>query len=307
MPSSKEQAVHSEPSFGERRAEREATPLSSHADLSVSLRLPNLEMPHPLALHHIGTLQRIVGNRAVARILMAQRQVRPIERATTIHRQIADPKDAGSFEAWMKSFPNYIGPGDIDMTKDAPLDLKALINGEPHLPPDCADISLLLRHYYLKSKDENFTIRTGPKSKPLIIGKGVSDRRIKQHMINLGSINFQEERKRFAMINYYKSGGKRITNLNTLILAGLKSGEVFVWKRLPSIRGNFQGHVQTLQDIDPKTKTVTVVQGNMVAGKGVGALQQRHYTFEQLTGDAEGNADIQDAAEEYFFGAGPWR
>lgn len=272
-----------------------------------SLGLARLARATPVAPYQVGILQRIVGNHIVGNLLRPQMRLPVNRRTSLLQRQIAEPKDAPNYEAWLQSFPNYQGPGDIALTADASPDLQALIRGEPRLPPDCADISLLLRHYYLKSKGDNFTIRTGPKSKAFTIGKGISDKQVKQHMINLGSINFQEERKRFAMINFYRSGKNKTTNLKALIAAGLKAGDVLVWKRLAGIQGNFQGHVQTVQSIDVKNKTVIVVQGNMEAGKGVGALQQRHYSFQDLTGDPDGDAQIMDAPEESFFGAGPWR
>ena len=40
---------------------------------------------------------------------------------------------------------------------------------------------------------------------------------------------------------------------------------------------------------------------------GVGQLQQRLYTFTDLTDREDGDADIKDKPEESFFGAGPWK
>jgi hypothetical protein len=83
-----------------------------------------------------------------------------------------------------------------------------------------------------------------------------------------------------------------------------------VWKRLASVHGNFEGHVQTVQTVDVGGQKLTVVQGNMSAGVGVGELQQKQLTFLDLTGAADGDANILDrppgSAEESFFGAGPW-
>lgn len=218
---------------------------------------------------------------------------------------IANPKTFDSFEAWLQSFPNYTGAGDINITENAPPDLKNLINGDPKLPPDCADVSILLRHYYLKANGSNFTVKAG--SRKFTIGRNISDNKVKQNMLALGSVNFQEDRKGFSMVKFYKSGSKKNTNLKSLIVSGLKPGDVLVWKRLPSISGHFEGHVQTIQHIDMNKNMITVVQGNMVAGKGVGALQQRQYSFKDLTGSLDGDGNIRDASEESFFGAGPWR
>jgi hypothetical protein len=222
-------------------------------------------------------------------------------------KPVGDPKAAATFGDWLKTFPEYAGGGDQDITKATPPDLQSQIAGKLNIPPDCADVSIILRHYYLKAKGQTFTFHAGPgKGKEFSIGLGVSDEQLAKNLVDLGSINFQEERSAFALVSYYKKAGVKLTNLKELLDVPLKPGDVLVWKRRPEITGNFEGHVQTVQDVNRKDGTLTVVQGNMVGGKGVGALQQRQYTFTQLTGRADANADIQPATEEFFFGAGSW-
>lgn len=220
---------------------------------------------------------------------------------------IPPPTQNQTYEEWLKSFTEYEGTGDRDITGLAPQKLKDYITGTLGVPPDCADVSLLLRHYYLESQGKTFTFKAGPEKKEFKIGAGVSDADVGHCMVQLGTINFQEDRGGgFRLANFYKQGGTRIRNLKALLDAGLKPGDLLVWKRLPHLRGNFEGHVQTVQAVDRARGLLTVVQGNMFQGAGVGALEQRRYTFLELTGDSLGDADIKDAREESFYGAGPW-
>ncbi len=220
---------------------------------------------------------------------------------------ISEPKTGQSYDEWLKNFPEYSGSDDRNITSAAPAKLKDWIVGKLGVPPDCADVSLLLRHYYLQSQNKTFTFKAGPKGKRFKIGHGVNDEQLRQCMLELGTINFQEDRKDFRLVGFYKKNGTNLRNLKGLINAGLKPGDLLVWKRLSSISGNFEGHVQTVQAIDTTNGLLTVVQGNMSSGIGVGQLQQRQRTFKELTGTDDGNADIKDATEESFFGAGPWK
>jgi hypothetical protein len=223
-------------------------------------------------------------------------------------KSVGDPTKSPTFEDWLKTFPPYAGSGNIDITAATPTDLKDLITGAAGIPPDCADVSLLLRHYWLKANGKTFTVKVGKKSYTL--GAGITDSQVRACMIDTGSMHFQEDRKDHRLVKFYKTGGVPILNLKQLVAAGLKPGDVMVWKRLAGVTGNFEGHVQTVQSVDAAGKTVTVVQGNMSAGVGVGQLQQKQLTFLDLTGAADGDAPIQPrppgAAEEGFFGAGPW-
>jgi hypothetical protein len=226
-------------------------------------------------------------------------------------KSVGDPTKSATFEDWLKTFPPAAGVGTSDITASVPKDLHDLIAGAAGVPPDCADVSLLLRHYWLKANGKSFTVKVGKKS--YTIGAGVSDAQIRACMVDTGSIHFQEDRKDHRLVKFYKKAGVPILNLKQLIAAGLKPGDVMVWKRLPSVTGSgvhFEGHVQTVQNVDVAGQKLTVVQGNMSGGVGVGALQQKQLTFLDLTGAADGDANILDrppgAAEESFFGAGPW-
>jgi hypothetical protein len=220
---------------------------------------------------------------------------------------IPPPKQNQTYEEWLSSFPGFEGTGTRDITSLAPDKLRQYITGELHVLPDCADVSLLLRHFYLESQGRTFTFKAGPEKKEFKIGAGVTDQEVGQCMNQLGTINFQEDRGGgFRLVNFYKQNGERSRNLKELLDAGLKPGDLLVWKRLPHLEGNFEGHVQTVQAIDRARGLITVVQGNMSSGVGVGTLQQRQYSFRDLTGDDAGNGDIKNAPEESFYGAGPW-
>lgn len=95
-----------------------------------------------------------------------------------------------------------------------------------------------------------------------------------------------------------------------------------MWKRLPTRPGgSFEGHAQTVQNVSPpkvdphdpaKTQegSIAVVQGNMHDGKGAGLIEQRVYSFTELTGHRDGDGDIGEEPkghEESFFGAEPWK
>jgi len=241
---------------------------------------------------------------------------------------LAEPKDCDTYEAWLDTFPAAVGTADRTINDAMPADLSALITGKLSTGggmPDCADVALLLRHYYLKAKDQSLSFMVGrdkASADTFTLGKTTSDKEIRACMLGAGTESFQEERSGFALVNFYREKGKKILNLKRLTEAGLKAGDVFVWKRLASKTGNFQGHAQTVQTVtpskpDPKDAsktaqegTITLVQGNMQEGKGKGLLQQRVYSFSELTGTPTGNADILEEPknrEESFFGAGPWK
>jgi hypothetical protein len=137
-----------------------------------------------------------------------------------------------------------------------------------------------------------------------MMGAGVSDDKVLKTVkdsVNTGS--FQNQ-----LIKFYKHGKNNITNLKDLLNAGLKAGDVLVWKRLPTITGNFQGHAQTIQSVDIPGKFITVAQGTMRSGLGGGNITQSKYSFSVLTGNPEGNGTISNRdGEESFYGAGPWK
>ncbi|HLK27342.1 MAG TPA: DUF4157 domain-containing protein [Puia sp.] len=232
--------------------------------------------------------------------------------------KIDEPNSYATFGDWLASFPKHTAAGDTDLTSIAPAGLQQLIRPTGHFICDCADVSLMLKHYYLKAHNQKYVFKAGTgKGTEYTIGDGVSDDDIRKIASDVGSVNFQDDRggskdSPFSMVSFYKEKQNRITNLKKLITKGLKSGDLFVWQRLTSIHdNNFQGHVQTVQNIDTAGKTITLMQGNMSGGVGTGNLEQRQETFQQLTNSADGDGEIVphpvSDPEESFFGAGPWK
>jgi hypothetical protein len=238
------------------------------------------------------------------------------------------PKACSTYEAWLDTFPAMSGTTDRTINSSMPADLVALITGKlsaSSVLPDCADVALLLRHYYLSAHSQSYSFMVGRDKKTaetFTLGSGAGDKEVRACMVGAGTESFQEERTGFSLVSFYREKGKKLLNLKKLISVGLKAGDMFVWKRLATKKGNFQGHAQTVQAVapsktDPKDASkvtqegsIAVVQGNMSGGKGVGILQQRIYTFSELTGAQDGDADIKEEPknhEEEFFGAGPWR
>lgn len=234
------------------------------------------------------------------------------------------PENCATYEKWVATIPTTSGT-DVDITASLPKELRDVVTGASLSRgqlPDCADVSMILRHYYLKAKGQSFSFLVGRNRETAdtyTLGSGATNAKLSKCLINAGTESFQETRKDFALVNFYKTKGKPTTNLRSLVNAGLSPGDLFVWKRLAGITGNFQGHAQTVQKVVDaeydkstppkvtKTGTIVVVQGNMSGGRGVGQLQQRISTFTDLTGKDDGDADILPKAEESFFGAGPWK
>ncbi|MDQ1394343.1 MAG: hypothetical protein QOF30_3320, partial [Acidimicrobiaceae bacterium] len=275
---------------------------------------------------------------AVSGLQMLRREPAPTPTGTPASPPVPTPapptckldraKDCATYEEWLATFPtSTFGTGtDTNIAASMPADLAGLIGGPlGQGKPDCADVAIILRSYYLKARGQSFSFLVGRDEKSaerFTIGKPATDKELKVCLIGTGTESFQETRSQFALVDFYKKKGKPLLNLKALLAAGLKTGDMFVWKRLPSMKGNFQGHAQTVQRIrkpvfdskDP-TKVVTagfvvVVQGNMSAGAGTGKLEQRNYSFKDLTGSDDGDADIGEEPrnhEEGFFGAGPWK
>ncbi|HEX4949705.1 MAG TPA: hypothetical protein VFZ34_23780 [Blastocatellia bacterium] len=239
-----------------------------------------------------------------------------------------NPAGCLSYGKWLATFPLKAEPhSDKILNEDAPASLRKLVTtpiNSAGLLPDCADVAFILRHSYLKARGKSFSFKVGPKISTAVtckLGAGVTDAQLRKVMINAGTMSFQEERTAFALINFYRGQHERIINLKQLLSAGLKPGDVFVWKRRPEIvSSNFQGHSQTVQTIIPPVfdeqgdvitqGMIVLLQGNMSAGKGKGELQQRVYTFSELTGREDGDDRIvfePRFSEEFFFGAGPWK
>lgn len=234
---------------------------------------------------------------------------------------IPAPDAYPSFEAWIAAFPSGLswlerltlwwgGALDVDATSALPDGIESDVRGDGHFRPDCADVSVILRHHWLAAHQQSFSFKAGKST--LTIGQDAGMDGQQMDILTLvqylGSINFQETRSSFELVEFF-GGAQPEQNLKRLIDEdGLGPGHVLVWKKLDTIADpNFQGHVQTVQKVDQDAQRLYVLQGNMSGGVGIGALQQRIYTFAELTGRDDGDANILPRTEESFFGAGPWK
>jgi hypothetical protein len=295
----------------------------------------------PIGTRHAGSpndwrreflqLQRSAGNSAVSELLTAQMAKSMSGRARdSLQRQVAappsmDPKVYPSYGAWLQALPaDAVDANAVDVTDEVKVELPDLASLVVDLKADCADVSILLRHYYLQAHNETGTLKSintkdikNPIKYP--IGAGVTKAQLKNVLSSIGTTNFQDNKNRFAFINYY-GGASRTQNLKKLLAAGLGPGDLLIWKRLSGITGNFDGHVQTIQSITPaylvgpgkegpeQEGSIEVLQGTMEAGVAKGEIQSKVLTFFMLTGTRDGNADIslQPSGEEEFYGAGKW-
>jgi hypothetical protein len=230
-----------------------------------------------------------------------------------------NPRDFSSYGAWIVALPaGAVDETSVDISDEVKHELPDLADLVVSLRADCADVSILLRHYYLAAHDrrealKSYNPKTPKKPSEFPIGKGVTRSQLRAALVNLGTVNFQETLPRLGAFITYYGGRSPVKNLKQLISAGLKAGDVLVWKRLPGIAGNFQGHVQTIQKIvtdpaDPAGPRLEVVQGTMEEGEPKGEIQSKVLKFELLTGkrDGDGSITYQPESEEGFFGAGQW-
>jgi hypothetical protein len=297
-------------------------------------------------IHDILSLQSTIGNRIVSGILadrpaVSQRPPSPLRDLLSnsaaskpaLHVQrdedagsSADPKKHSSYGSWLQSMPaDAIDYTAVDITGKIAAELPDLADLVTDLKADCADVTILLKHYYLQAHGQTQTMKSiDPKdSKKTVdyrIGAGISRKDLRLALVYLGTVSFQEKgRSRLAFVRYY-GGSKPIKNLKAIIQAGLTAGDVLVWRKLPGIKGNFSGHVQTVQYINPyavlppgyagpqQKGSIQVLQGTMESGEAKGQAQSRVLDFALLTGRDDGDAPIsfQPESEEEFYGAGKW-
>ena len=236
-----------------------------------------------------------------------------------------DPKLYKTFGAWVSVLPAE-GWNDtaVNVTEKVRKSLPDLADLVVDLRADCADVTILLRHYYLEQHGETASVPGWDSSakKPVSypIGKGVTRKQLRQAVSDLGTIHFQEQGKKLTIVDWFTEGkpAKPIMNLKRL-LGVLKAGDLLVWKKRAGIKGNFSGHVQTVKsfgaisDWDGDTvrmkSVITVVQGTMENGTAKGEIQTKVLSYELLTGKRDGDGDItfQPNGEEEFFGAGSWK
>ncbi len=242
--------------------------------------------------------------------------------------ELNNPAACLSYGKWLSTFPIMAEPNVDKVLNDmAPTALKSLVStslNSAGILPDCADVAFCLRHFYLKARGKIFSFKVGAKlstATTFKLGAGVTDAQMRKVMLGAGTLSFQEERSQFALMTFYRNAAGRILNLKQLLATGLKAGDMFVWKRRPEIESsNFQGHAQTVQSVIPPVfdtqgsliteGLIVFLQGNMSAGQGKGQLQQRVYTFGELTGRDDGDAKMifePRFQEEFFFGAGEWK
>src|SRR4051794_21796783 len=126
--------------------------------------------------HAIFELQRRSGNAATARLLSRQRADAGTPDAGSPART-TDPTRYATYEAWLAALPAVPDPakgeGPTDMTADFRAAEPALTDLVDRFKADCADVSILLRHYYLAAHRQQGTVKAGAKS--YVIGLGVSD------------------------------------------------------------------------------------------------------------------------------------
>jgi hypothetical protein len=232
--------------------------------------------------------------------------------------QLMKPENCPTYESWIATIPISLVRDDNTLADQMPAEVKALITTPTSTNgglPDCADTSMILRHYYLKAHGKSTSFLVGRNRKTastFTLGKKASDAQVRECMIGAGTQSFQEDRTGFALVDFYKTKGKPTTNLKQLLTQGLKPGDMFIKKRVGG-PGGFEGHAQTVREVTLPTETtegrIVFVQGNMHGGLGGGQLQQRVKTFKELTGREDGDADIVPDTTNYevFFGAGPWK
>lgn len=259
----------------------------------------------------IEDLQRRAGNAAVTALV--QRQVAPA-------KSLMDPRNFDDFGAWLGALPsNAKDEHAVNETGEVRKQLPALADLVVDLKADCADVTILLKHFYYEAHGKTIKIpaRSTSDRKQRIfytIGSGVSRQKLRMALVNLGTVHFQDMRKADRIIDYY-GGSKPIRNLKAILAAGLTPGDVLVWKKSAGVRGNFSGHIQTVQhvtislsDLGPSYE-IEVLQGTMESGKAVGEIQTKLLTSELLTKKSSGDGPIvyRPGGEEDFYGAGKWK
>jgi hypothetical protein len=253
-------------------------------------------------------LQRSAGNRAVTVLVQRDRARNPL-----------DPVGFSTFGDWLAALPSgAVDDKALDITGEVGKKLPDLSSLVVDLKADCADVTILLKHYYYGAHGKTIKIPAQTDTRPrkrisFPIGAGVDRKQLRMALVNLGTVHFQDMRKADRIISYY-GGPKPLTNLAAIMKAGLEPGDVLVWKKLEGIKGNFSGHIQTVQHIWSSVPEggslweIEVLQGTMESGKAVGQIQSKKLSSFLLTGRYQGDGPItyRPNNEEKFFGAGKW-
>lgn len=108
-----------------------------------------------------------------------------------------------------------------------------------NLRADCADVTILLKHYYYGAHGQTIKIPAQTDTRPrnritFPIGAGVTHQKLRMALVNIGTAHFQDMRKADRIISYF-GGSTPILNLAAIVRAGLSPGDVLVWKKLDGI------------------------------------------------------------------------
>jgi len=237
-----------------------------------------------------------------------------------------DPARYATYGAWLQALPaGAINELSVDITGEAAKELPDLAALVTDLKADCADVGILLRHYWLRGHKLSGVIhgrdpKDPKKAKRWKIGAGVSKKKLRLVLVYIGTAHFQTgQRSRRRQLDWY-GGSTPLLNLKSIIDSGLEPGDVLMWKKNRGVRGNFSGHFQTVQRLNiaqlaegeygpPAPNSIDVLQGTMYEGERAGELQSKRLEFLLLTGKDDGDAEVtyQPGGEEHFVGAGKWR
>jgi len=227
---------------------------------------PATGLRSPLGGARLVDLQRAAGNRDVTALVQRDKALNPM-----------DPRNFASYGAWLATLPSgAVDETSVDVTEKVRKELPDLASLVVELKADCADVTILLKHHYYEAHGRTIKIRAQTDTKPrrrisFEIGAGVTRTKLRNALVNLGTVHFQDMRKADKLITYY-GGPKRLKNLAEIMKAGLAPGDVLVWKKLAAIKGNFSGHIQTVQTIllsspDFRRWTIEVLQGTWMAAR----------------------------------------
>ena len=226
-----------------------------------------------------------------------------------------DPRNFSQFGEWLGSLPsNATTEHAVNETGEVQKQLPDLADLVVQLKADCADVTILLKHYYYEAHGQTIKIpardpHDRKKRMSYEIGSGVTRKALRMALVNLGTVHFQDLRKSDRIVDYY-GGNKPHKNLKQILDAGLTPGDVLVWKKSRGVRGNFSGHIQTVQRVVTGGGGIQleVLQGTMESGKAVGEIQTKLLTSALLTHKASGDGPIvyKPGGEEDFYGAGKW-
>lgn len=250
-------------------------------------------------------LQRRAGNAAVTALVQRQ----------AVNRVPMNPRNFADFGDWLGALPaNAKDEHSVNETGEVRKQLPDLADLVVQLKADCADVTILLKHYYYDAHGKTIKIPARhPRTKKRMfyeIGSGVTRKDLRAAPVNLGTVHFQDMRKNARIVNYY-GGSKPYKNLKQILDAGLTPGDVLVWKKKRGVRGNFSGHIQTVQNVIDEggtTYRIEVLQGTLDKGKAVGEIQTKVLSSLLLTGKANGDGAItfEPDGDETFYGAGKW-